>query len=38
MRKLRSSRLTLALAAAVIVIVAGGIVTASNMGFKFNSS
>jgi hypothetical protein len=37
MRNLRSSRLTLmVLAAAVVILVAGGIAIASNMGFKLN--
>jgi hypothetical protein len=37
MMKLRSSRLTVAvLAVAAVILVAGGIATASNMGFKLN--
>jgi len=37
MMKLRSSRLTVAvLAAAAVILIAGGVATASNMGFKLN--
>ncbi len=39
MMKLRSSRLTVAvLAAAAVILIAGGVATASNMGFKLNKA